>query len=52
MMLKIGMKMAQDYTVFDHGPPRPHRDINYHDRRIVSGAGVNSSRICFYHREH
>ena len=41
MMMKTGMEVAQDYTVFDYGPPRPQKDINPQDRTIVAVPGVN-----------
>ena len=35
--------MDQDYTVFNYGPPIPHKDVNPQDKTIVSGTGVNPS---------
>ena len=36
MMLKTGMDMSQDYTVFDNRPPIPQKDIKPQDRTIVA----------------
>ena len=35
MMPKTGMEVAQDYTVFKYGPPRPKKDVKYQDRTTV-----------------
>ena len=35
MMLKIGMEVAQYYTVFNHGPPIPHKDLKSQGITIV-----------------
>ena len=41
MMLKTGIEVAQYYTVFIYGPQLPQKDVNYHDRTIVTWPGVN-----------
>ena len=41
MMMKIGMEVAQDYTVFKYIPPIPHKDLDTQDITIVSGQGMN-----------
>ena len=41
MMLKTGMEVAQDYTAFNYGPPRPQKYLNPQDRKIVAGPGMN-----------
>ena len=43
MMLKTGMKVAQDYTVFNYRPPRPQNNLNPQNRMVVIGTGVNLS---------
>ena len=43
MMLIPGKEVAQDYSVFNYGPPRPHKNINPQDRTIVAGPGVKSA---------
>ena len=48
MMLKIVKEVAQYYTVFEHGLPRPQKDLNCQDRTIVAGPGMNPAPICFY----
>ena len=35
MMLKIGMEVAQDCTVFNYGPQRPQKYLNSKYRTIV-----------------
>ena len=40
MMLKAGLQVAQDYTVFNYRPPRPQKDLNTQDRTIVTGPGI------------
>ena len=44
--MKSGIKVEHDYTVFNYGLPRPHKNINYQYRRIVSWEGVNSAKNC------
>ena len=41
MMLKTGMEVAQDYTVFNYGSPIQQKELKYEDRTIVSGPGTN-----------
>ena len=36
MMLRIGMEVAQYYTVFNYGPPRPQKDLKYQGKTIVA----------------
>ena len=43
IMLITGMKVAQCYTVFNHGIPRPHKEINYQGRKIVPHPGMNTA---------
>ena len=40
MMLKTGMELAQDYTVFNYKPPRPQKDLKSQDRTIVTDPGM------------
>ena len=40
MMLRIGMEVDQDYTVFNYVPPRPQKDLKSQDRTIVAGPEV------------
>ena len=47
MMLKTGLGVAQDYTVFNHGPPSPHKDLNPQDRTILAQLGMNLAPIFF-----
>ena len=42
MMLKTGMGLSQDYTIFNYGHPIPQKDVKSQDRTIVAGPGVNS----------
>ena len=42
MVLKTGMELAQDYTVFNYRPPRPQKDLKSQDRTIVAGPGMKS----------
>ena len=37
MMLKTGMRMDQDYTVFNYGPPRLQKYLNPQDITILVG---------------
>ena len=41
--MKTVMKVAQYYTVFNYGNPRPQNHINSRDKTIVVGTGNNSS---------
>ena len=43
MMLKRGMEVDQYYTVFNYGPRRPHKDLNYQDRTIMDQPGINTA---------
>ena len=47
MILKTGMEVAQDYTVFNHGPPIPQKDLKSQDRTIVAGPGMKPAPIFF-----
>ena len=46
-MPKIGIKMAQDYTVLNLGPPIPKNNINPQYITIVAGTGNNLATIFF-----
>ena len=41
MMLKTGMEVAQDYTVFNYGSPKSQKFLKYQYMTIVSRPGVN-----------
>ena len=41
MMLKTGIKVAHDYSIFEYVPPIPHKNVKSQYRTIVSGTGVN-----------
>ena len=41
MMLKTGMELAQDYTIFNYVLPIPQKDLKSQDRTIVAGPGMN-----------
>ena len=41
MMLKTGMKVEQYYSVFNYRPPISQNKVNFQDRKIVAGTGVN-----------
>ena len=41
MMLKIGMKIAQYYSVFNYRPPISHNNVKSQDRSIVAVTGVD-----------
>ena len=43
MMMKIGMEVAQDYTVFNYGSAIPQKDLNPQDITIVAGPGMKPS---------
>ena len=43
MMMKIGMEVAQDYTVFNYGPSIPQKYLNLQDRSIVARPGMKPS---------
>ena len=40
MMTKTGMEVSQYYTVFNYGPPIPHKELNHQDITIVAGTGM------------
>ena len=44
MMLKIGLRVAQDYTVFNYGPPSQQKDLNPQDRKILAGTGMKPAQ--------
>ena len=44
MMLKIAMKVAQDYSVFNYVPTRTHNKIKSQDITIVVETGANLER--------
>ena len=45
MMLKTVMKVAQYYTVFKYGPPKPQKDLKPQVRKIVAQPGTNMAPI-------
>ena len=45
MMLKTGIKLAQDYIFSNYVPPIPQNNIKSQDIMIVAGTGVNLSPI-------
>ena len=47
MMPKIGIKVAQDDTVFNYGPPIPQKDLKYQYRAILAGPGMNPAPNIF-----
>ena len=47
MMLKTGMKVTQDYSVFNYVHPRPQNIENPQEKTKVEGIGFNSSPIVF-----
>ena len=47
MILKVGMKVAQDYNVFNYRTPIPQNNVNSKDRKIVEGTGVNLGQKVF-----
>ena len=47
MMMKTGMEVAHDYTVFNYIPPIPHKNLNYQYRTIVAGPGINPASNYF-----
>ena len=40
MIMKTGMEVTQDYTVFRYGPPRPQKYLNNQDITKVAGTGM------------
>ena len=49
-MLKKVMKVAQDYRVFNYGPPRPQNNVKSQGIMIVTGTGTNFAPKCFLPR--
>ena len=45
MMLKTGMEVAQEYTVFNYGPPRPQKYLKPQDITIVAGPEVKPKKF-------
>ena len=43
MMLKTGVELAHEYTVFNHGSPRQMNNVMYLDIMMFSGRGFNSA---------
>ena len=41
MMPKTRLKVEQDYSVFNYGPPRPHKNVNCQYINIAPGTEVN-----------
>ena len=41
MILKTGLEVDQDYTIFNYGPPIPQKDLKSQYRTILSGPGMN-----------
>ena len=41
MMLKTGVEVAENWTVFNYGPPRPQKGVKFIDRKIMVETGVN-----------
>ena len=42
-MMKIGLEVAQDYTVFNYGPSIPQKELNPQDITIVARPGIKPS---------
>ena len=40
IILRKGMEVAQYYTVFNYGPPIPHKDLKSQVRTIVAQPGM------------
>ena len=40
MMLKTGLEVAQDYTVFSYGPQRPQKYLKPQNKKILAGPGM------------
>ena len=36
MMMKTGMEVDQDYTIFNYGPPIPQKDLKSQGRTILA----------------
>ena len=47
MKMKIGMQVAQGYTIFNYRPQRLHKDLRYQDRKMVTGIGVKLAPFFF-----
>ena len=47
MKMKIGMQVAQGYTIFNYGPQISHKDLRYQGRTMVTGIGVKLAPIFF-----
>ena len=47
MMIKTGIEVAQENTVFYYVPPRSQKDVNSQYIAIVEGLGVNRATNCF-----
>ena len=45
VMLKTGMEVIEDCTIFNYGPPISQKEVNAKDRTIVAGSGVKSAPI-------
>ena len=43
VMMKTGMEVSQDYTVFNYGPSIPHKYVNHQERKKVPGLGVKTA---------
>ena len=46
MILKTEMEVAQYYTDFNYGPPRPQKDLKYQNITILEGTGMNLAPKC------
>ena len=47
IMLKTGLEVDQDYTVFNYVPPSPHKYLKSQYRTIVAGPGINLAPTFF-----
>ena len=47
MMLKTGMEVAQDCTVFSCGHPRPQKDLKSQGIKMMAQPGMNPEPIFF-----
>ena len=50
MILKTGMELAQDYTVFNCGHPRPHKYLKSQGITIMAQPGINPAPNFFFPR--
>ena len=48
IMLKTGMKVAQDYSVFNYRHPRPQSNGKSQDIMMAEGTGANLVNIFFF----